>query len=108
MNPQFCPTFHVAPKLVPVVVRPTTPLSYRPYEQASPQYSIPVFPVPPYPDATTSKTRRDLEQLGGPREDLTEMIFELAAQKNGIRIGAVANKGMEIKYIFVEQSNLQL
>lgn len=108
MNPQFCSTFHVAPKLVPVVVRPTTPVGYRPYEQASPQYSIPLFPVHPYPGATTSKTRRELQQLGGPREDLTEMIFELAAQKNGIRIGAVANNGMEIKYIFVEQPNLHV
>ena len=101
MNPQFCPTYHVRPKLVPVVVRPTVPVHYESFDPPSPapQYNIPLFPVHLSSDAvynpTTSTTRRELEQLGSPTGDLTEMFFELAAQKNGIRIGTVPNKGTQ-------------
>ena len=100
MNPQFCPTFHVRPNFVPVVIRPTVPVGYPPpFDPPSQQYNIPVLgPMHLTPDGTfnptTSKTRRELEQLGSPTEDFTEMIFKLAAQKNGIRIGTVPNKGM--------------
>ena len=87
------------PKFVPVVVRPTVPVGFGAFDPPSPQYNIPFFPIHLTPDATfsptTSRTRRDLEQLGSPTEDLTEKIFELAAQKNGIRIGADHKKGVQ-------------
>ena len=99
MNPQFCPTFPPIPRFVPVVARPTAPVGFSNFPPSSPCH-IPAFPAPLSPDVpftqATSKTRKDLEQLGSPIVDksLSEVIFELAAQKNGIRIGTVSNKGM--------------
>lgn len=101
MNPQFCSALPMRPKLVPFVVRPTAPVGYGVFDPPSPQYNInfPVVPVHLSHDATlstaTSKTRRDLEQLGSSSEKWSNMIFELAAQKNGIRIGTVSSKGVD-------------
>ena len=101
MNPQFCSVFPVRPKLVPFVIRPTAPVGYNVFDPPSPQYNInvPLVPVHLSRNATlsaaTRKTRRELEQLGSPSEEWTDMIFELAAQKNGIRISTVSSKGME-------------
>ena len=85
------------PKLVPVVVRPTVPADYRTLiDPPSPTYNIPLFPIPLTANAapTTRKTRWELEKLGSPTDGLTkELFFELAAQKNGIRIGKEQNKG---------------
>ena len=90
------------PKLVPVVVRPTVPADYRTlnvgsnFDPPSPTYNIPLFPIPLTADAapTTRKTRWELEKLGSPTDGRTkELFFELAAQKNGIRIGKEQNKG---------------
>lgn len=103
MNPQFCPPLQLRPRFVPVIVRPTVPVGYTPFtqdHQSSPVHCVePLFPFGLSPEAvfdspTTSKTRRDLEQLGRPTEHVAEMIFELAAQKNGIRIGMDHSKGM--------------
>ena len=91
------------PKLVPFVVRPTAPVGFGVFDPPSPQYNIniPVVPIHLSCDATlstaTSKTRRELEQVGSPNEKWTNMIFELAAQKNGIRIGTVSSKGMDLR-----------
>ena len=97
MNPQFCRPFVMRPKLVPVVVRPTVPADYRTLiDPPSPTYNIPLFPIPLTANAapTTRKTRWELEKLGSPTDGLTkELFFELAAQKNGIRIGKEQNKG---------------
>ena len=101
MNQQFLPIFHPTPKFVPVVVRSNAPVGFTGSYNPSTCYHIPVFPGHASPDTkftpTTSKTRRDLEQLGSPTVDktLSEVIFELAAQKNGIRIGSVPNIGMK-------------
>ncbi|XP_068752198.1 uncharacterized protein [Montipora capricornis] len=99
MNQQFLPIFHPTPKFVPVVVRSNAPVGFTGSYNPSTCYHIPVFPGHASPDTkftpTTSKTRRDLEHLGSPTDDktLSEVIFELAAQKNGIRIGSVPNIG---------------
>ena len=100
MNPQFCPTFRPIPRFVPVVARPTALVGYSNLPLSS-SCHIPAFQAPlsadvPFTQAS-SKTRKDLEQLGSPIADksLSEVIFELAAQKNGIRIGTVSNKGMK-------------
>ncbi|PFX23756.1 hypothetical protein AWC38_SpisGene11669 [Stylophora pistillata] len=100
MNPQFFSPLQVRPKLVPVVVQPTVPL-------ASTSYALPpvnTFTSPVQHNnafstfcmsaadvvldgkTTTARTRRELEHLGSTRR-ATELIFELAARKNGIRVG---------------------
>ena len=95
MNPQFFPPLQVRPKLVPVIVRPTVPVAFTSFTQphvTSPiQHGNTLFTFGVSPDVildspTTAKTRRELEQLGS-TEHATELIFELAARKNGIRIG---------------------
>lgn len=96
MNPQFFPPLQVRPKLVPVIVRPTVPVAFasftQPHVNTSPvQHGNTLFTFGVSPDVildspTTAKTRRELEQLGS-TERATELIFELAARKNGIRIG---------------------
>ena len=104
MNPQFCPPLQVRPRFVPFIVRPTVPVGYTSFSgdhHPSPVQGVPLFPFGLNPEIafdspTTSKTRRDLEQLGSPSEQVAEMVFELAAQKNGIRIGVNNSKGIEL------------
>ena len=95
MNP-----LQVRSELVPVVVQPTVPVAYTSF--ALPPVNMCTSPVqhsnalsPFYMSpadvaldgkTTTAKTRRELEHLGSTRR-ATELIFELAARKNGIRIG---------------------
>ena len=100
MNPQFFPPLQVRPSFVPVIVRPTVPVGYTPFAQdhPSPFHGVHLFPLGQNPEVTfdgptTRNARRDLEQLGNPAEHAAEMIFELAAQKNGIRIGVDHRKG---------------
>lgn len=106
MNPQFYPPLPITPNVYPVLVRPTVPLRYAPYthdRSSPPIHGVPLFPFGPPPEVagtctfnspTTSKTcRRELQRLGSPKEQVTELTFELAAQKNGIRIGVDHSKG---------------